>query len=235
MDESNDESFSDSQLSPEQMKKITTTSLQLFEAFGETLVPSLIKAAEEYSLGSGLYFIALIDLSDSTVVASKTETHQNEEWINEFAKLTRRALSNKSTGIYLKTIGDGSLFLFRKFNDIIEWQNNVNTLCKEYNQKITAEGRPDFYQYHNKIIVHLGEVLIDLEKKDAGSFALDICFKIEKKFGKTDLGITEPVRQVILPDINSGKFEITKNEEDYALEGTDIRIPLWKLHVKNIV
>ena len=235
MVESIDETASTTELNSELGKKIAMTSIQIFEEIKETLIPSLIKAAEEYSLGSGLYYIVLIDLSDSTVVASKTEKHQNEEWINEFTALTRRALSNKSSGVYLKTIGDSSLFLFRNFDDILEWKNNVNTLCKEYNQKIIAQGRPDFHQYHNKIIVHLGEGLIDLEKKDATSFALDICFKIEKKFDENDLGITEPVRQAILPEINSGKFEITKNKEDYSLEGTRIHIPLWKLYVTNIV
>lgn len=223
-----------SDLDPELMEKIATTSLQIFEQAKSTLIPSLLKVAEEYNLRSGLYYIGLIDLSGSTVASSKLSKSQNDEWVGGFANLAQKALDfpAKNTAVFLKTIGDGSLFLFRNFDDILEWRSNVSKLCEEHNKRSVANGNPDFYQYYFKLIVHLGEVLIDLKKKDARSFALNIVFKIEKQFDKGSLGITEAVKQAIIEEINSGRFEIEKTSEDYVIDESSIKIPLWKLSIK---
>lgn len=192
MVDSIEENTSNSDLNQDLMKKIAMTSLQIFEQAKATLIPSLLKAAEEYNLRGGLYYIVLIDLFNSTVASSKMDKDQYSKWVGGFVSFSKSVLGfpQKNTSVFLKTIVDGSLFLFRNFDDILEWRNNVNKLCVEHNRKSIANGNPDFHQYHTKIIVHLGEVLIDLKNRGGSSFALNIVFKIEKQFPKkTILGL----------------------------------------------
>ncbi len=131
--------------------------------------------------------------------------------------------------MYVKSIGDGALFLFRNFDDILDWKNKVDESCKHYNDICRKEGKLDFHQYHHKTIIHLGEVYFDLENYDANAFGVNLVFKVEKKFGKDEIGITDAVKQIILQEINCGKFKVN-NADSYSLdEKGDAIIPLWKL------
>ena len=214
------------------MKEMMVTSLGVFDNMKSILLSSLTEAGKKHHLSNGLYYIVLIDLSGSTVAAGKMSGIEYPKWIEGFENITKAALNflpNNIT-VHIKTIGDGCLFLFGNFDDILSWRTRVQTLCLEYNQKCKSDLKPDFYLYYNKIIVHIGEVYFDESGKDTNSFAVNVVFKIEKEFLKNDLGITEAVKQVIVPEINSGRFGIEKGN-DYTLEEAKISIPLWKLSI----
>ena len=86
------------------------------------------------------------------------------------------------------------------------------------------------FQYHHKIITHIGEVYFNEDRTDTNSFPVSVTFKIEKQFQKNDFGITEAVKQAITPEINSGRFVVDENNV-YRIEDLDITIPLWKLSI----
>lgn len=212
------------------MKDMMKTSLLVFDEMKSMLLSSLTDAGKKYHLNNGLYYIVLIDLSGSTIAAGKMPSSEYSKWINGFIRIIKDALefSHRNTAIYIKSIGDGSLFLFGNFDDILEWKTKVDSLCETYNQKCKSEQKSDLYLYYYKIIVHIGEVYFEEGENDTNSYAVNVVFKIEKQFLKNELGITEAVKQAIMPEINSGRFKIIKGNE-YVLEEANVTIPLWKL------
>jgi len=197
------------------------------------LQAGVVEAGRKHKLMDGLYYVVLIDLSGSTIASSKMRGNTFSEWVKRFIQITKDAqnASKRNIAVHIKSIGDGSLFLFRNFDDILDWKNQVDKLCKHHNDLCKKEGKLDFHQYHHKTIIHLGEVYFDLENSDANAFGINVVFKIEKKFGKGEIGITDAVKQVLLQEINSGKFKIDSTSS-YSLDETgDSIIPLWKLTV----
>lgn len=217
-----------------EMKDLMMTSLAVFDTMKSTLLSSLTEVGKKYNLNDGLYYIVLIDLSGSTISAGKMSKTDYSKWINGFIKITTDALnfSPKNKSVYIKSSGDGLLFLFGNFDDILDWRSRVNNLCIEYNQKCESEKKPDFYWYNYKTIIHIGEVYFEEDRHDTNSFAVNVVYKIEKQFQKNDLGITEAVKQAITPEINSGRFRIDKGT-DYTLEDANVIIPLWKLSINS--
>lgn len=214
------------------MKDAMMSSLALFEVMKTKVLNSLDEAGKKYELNNGLYYIVLIDLSGSTKAAGKISGAEYPKWIEGFIKIIRDALNftHKNIAIYVKSIGDGSLFLFGNFDDIVNWRSNVYNLCDAHNKKSKEKNEQEHFQYRHKIITHIGEVYFNEDRTDTNSFPVSITFKIEKQFDKDDFGITEAVKQVITPEINSGRFTIDKNKE-YRIDDLDITIPLWKLSV----
>ena len=209
--------------------KIIETSYMIFEKMKSTFMPSLRIVAKRHNLKNGLYYIVLTDLSGSTDASDKMRRAEYPGWVNGFIEITKNALNftHRNDAAWGLKCGDGSLFLFRNFEDILEWRNNFISLCNEYNKKCKS-GKIKLPEYHNKIIVHLGEVDFDKEDQDLKSFAVNVVFKIEKKFEKGDFGITEGVKQTILPEIRSGRFGIKKGVK-FSMDEKSIIIPLWKL------
>jgi len=214
-------------------KEITKLGLDKMQQLNTEVQTGVVEIGMKHNLRDGLYYVVLIDVSGSTTASSKMNGTEFHEWIRKFIRITKEALNTrkKNLCVFVKSIGDGALFLFRNFDDILEWKNNVDESCRRHNDICTKAGKLDFHQFHHKTIIHLGEVYFDRENYDANAFGINLVFKVEKKFGGDEIGITEAVKQIILPEINAGKFRIN-NVDSYSLdEKGDATIPLWKLTI----
>lgn len=195
----------------------------------------VVEAGRKYHLRDGLFYVVLIDLAGSTLASSKMSSSVFNKWIKNFLSITKDSLNAKQRNltVFVKFIGDGALFLFRNFDDILDWKNNVDDWCSRHNDRCKKEGKLDFYQYHHKTIIHLSEVYFDQKDSEVNAFGVNVVFKIEKKFARSEIGITDTVRQVIIQDINSGKFRIDNADCYSPDEDEGYKIPLWKLvHVQ---
>lgn len=213
------------------VKKIIKRGLNKMQIMNLELQSGVVEAGKKHNLRDGLYYVIVIDLAGSTSTASKMDGTAFNGWIKEFIKITKEALSagNRNLSVFVKSVGDGALFLFRNFDDILDWKNKVDELCRHHNNICKKQGKPDFVQYHHKTIIHLGEVYFDRTNYDANAFGVHLAFKVEKKFEKGEMGITDTVKQIILQEINSGKFGI-HNAGSYSFdENENAVIPLWKL------
>lgn len=175
----------------------------------------------------GLYFVVLIDLVGSTKASSKISPDENKIRIKQFIKFTKTALPFKPKNFtsFIKDIGDASLFLFSNFTDILDWAEKVDNLCDEYNTNCIKTKKPDIYHMFSKKCIHIGEVHFD-EKSDPIALVINQISKIEKEFKKDQLGITDAVKQIILPLINSGTLK-AKKIRNIILPGETVSRPLW--------
>jgi hypothetical protein len=214
-----------------QLKKIVKQGLDKIQMKNLEMQMGIVDAGKKHKLRDGLYYVVLIDLAGSTAVSSKMSGVAFTEWIKRFIHITKDTLNIKqrNLSVFIKSVGDGALFLFRNFEDILEWKTQVDEACRHHNETCRTVGKHDFHQYHHKTIIHLSEVYFDMENFDANAFGVNLVFKVEKKFGKDELGITDAVKHVILHEINAGKFKID-NAGNYSVDEIgDTEISLWKL------
>jgi len=214
-------------------KEITKRGLDKMNKINSELQDGVVEVGKKHHLRDGLYYLVLIDVAGSTLASSKMNGSEFHEWVKKFIRIAKEALNirKRNLSVFVKSIGDGALFLFRNFDDILDWKNKVDESCRFHNDSCTKAGKLDFYQFHHKTIIHLGEVFFDRENYDANAFGINIVFKVEKKFGKDEIGITEAVKQIILPEINTGKFKISDADKYSFDEKEDAVIPLWKLTI----
>jgi len=199
----------------------------------QSLVDNSIKQIhnlrDKKEIKPGLYYIVFIDLTGSSVASSKIGPEENKKRIDHYISLTQKALPKQplSLSVFIKSIGDGALFLFSNFEDIKNWSNEVERFCDEYNAKCITSEKPEIFQMYSKICIHLGEVHFN-DKLDPIALAVNQLFKIEKDFEKAPLGVTDVVRQVIIPRINSGELESEKIK-DVTLIGEKIPRSIWTI------
>jgi len=185
------------------------------------------KMGIERHLKPGLYYIVMIDLVGSSTASSQLAPEDNKKRIRQFITITKNALPKRPKNYltFVKDIGDASLFLFSNFEDILKWAANVDTLCNDYNIKCIDKNKPDIFQMFSKKCVHLGEVLFS-DDSDPIALAINQISKIEKKFKKDQFGITDVVKQVILPRINSNQLTAKKLKK-IILPGETVSRSLW--------
>lgn len=187
------------------------------------------KNLKESSFQPGLYYVVLIDLVGSTKASYQLSPEENISRIKRFIGYIKDALeiSNpKNHAVFIKDIGDAALFLFADFQDILNWANTVDESLKKYNDRCINEGKKEIYQMFSKKCVHLGEV--HFEESNPIALAINQIFKIEKEFKGGQLGVTDAVRHVILPRINSGQVIIEKITEA-TFPGENVPTPLWSI------
>ena len=177
----------------------------------------------------GLYYILLVDLFDSTKTSEMINPEENTKRIVEFIEFTKKSIpkQTENTGIFIKDIGDASLFLFNNFLDILNWKKNLEKYCIKYNKKCDKKQKPKIYKLFFKTIVHLGEIHVD-DQGDPKSLALNQLAKIEKELKKNQFGITDKVRLVILPRVNSGQIKTLKIKE-VVLDGEKTKSVIWNI------
>jgi len=185
------------------------------------------KMGLDKQLRSGLYYIVLIDLVGSSIASSQINPDDNKKRIRQFITITKNALPKRPRNYltFVKDIGDASLFLFSNFEDILNWAEKADSLCNEYNLKCMKKYKPDIFQMYSKKCVHLGEVLFS-DDSDPIALAINQISKIEKEFKKDQFGITDAVKQVILPRISSNQL-IAKKLKKIILPGETVSRPLW--------
>ena len=76
-------------------------------------------------------------------------------------------------------------------------------------------------------IIHIGEVLFD-ETQEPNAWVINVISKIEKNVDSGEIGFTETVRQMIIPEINSGKISITKYFT-FEIKDGNYSVDVWKL------
>lgn len=177
----------------------------------------------------GLFYIVFVDLIGSSIASSKIGPEENQKRIKYFIKLAKQALPKKprSYSVFVKAIGDGALFLFTNFEDVKDWANKMDEWCDWYNQACIKNKKPEIYHLYSKKCIHLGEVHFD-DQFDPIALAINQIFKIEKEFKKVQLGITDVVKQVIIPRINSGELKAEKIKE-VTLIGENVPRPIWNI------
>ena len=207
-------------------KPVNTKSFDNAQSLKDT-INKVKQMGRGQHLRPGLYYVVLIDLVGSSIASSKINPEENKKRIKQFIGFTKQALplSSKNYLTFVKDIGDASLFLFSNFQDILQWATKTDLLCNEYNQKCIEKQKSEIYQMHSKKCIHLGEVFFD---NDSDPIALSInqISKIEKEFSKDQLGITDAVKQVILPRINSNQLRAKKLKK-IILPGENVARPLW--------
>lgn len=185
------------------------------------------KMGVDRRLKPGLYYIVMMDLVGSSIASSQINPEDNKKRVRQFIAITKNALPKRPKNYltFVKDFGDASLFLFSNFEDILNWANKVDSLCNEYNLKCIKKGKPDIFQMYSTKCVHLGEVLFSYDS-DPIALAINQISKIAKKFKKDQLGITDVVKQVILPRINSNQLTAKKLKK-IILPGETASRPLW--------
>jgi len=207
--------------------KISKSEIFSDEKSIENTVNTVKRMGRAKNLPAGLYYIVLIDLVGSSTASSKISPEDNKKRIKEYIKFTKQALPKKPNNFltFVKSIGDASLFLFTNFKDILNWSVSIDSLCNDYNLKCMKKQKPDIFQMFSKKCIHLGEVLFD-DDSDPIALAINQIAKIEKEFKQDQLGITDVVKQVILPRINFGQLSAKKLKK-IILNGETISRPLW--------
>jgi len=193
-----------------------------------------VRELEEQNLfRPGLYYIALIDLSASTVASAHLSPEINKRRIETFITATVEALGSielKNYAQFVKEIGDASLFLFSSFDDLYRWWRATHSAFEAYNQdwKDELEDKEwPFFKLDAKTVVHLGEVSF-AEQKNPVALAVNQVFKIEKLFAPGELGATDAVRQAATPGLLSHKLSPIRHVE-VTLPGDSEVTYTWKL------
>jgi hypothetical protein len=214
-------------------KKSTQLNKPSPKAILEDTIREVRYLSEKKKINSGLYYIVFIDLNSSSIASSKIGPEENKKRIGHFIELTKEALTSKPRGysLFIKKVGDGVLFLFTNFEDIKDWANRVDELCDKFNRKCITDKKPEIFQLYSKKCIHLGEVHFD-NQLDPIALAINQIFKIEKEFLNVQFGITDIVRQVILPRINSGELKAEKIKE-VVLVGESESSPIWNISYRN--
>lgn len=183
----------------------------------------------------GLYYIALTDLTASTVASAHLSADLNQRRIEAFITATVEALGSihlRNYAQFVKEIGDASLFLFSSFEDLHDWWKATQENLESYNQEYQCSGEVEdhewqYFELSAKSVVHLGEVSF-AERKNPIALSVNQVFKIEKMFQAGELGATEPVRQSAAPALLNRKLKPSKTG-DVVLPGDCDPTLVWLL------
>jgi hypothetical protein len=130
----------------------------------------------------------------------------------------------------LKEIGDATLFIFSSFEDLYHWWKTTENGFFNYNDEWDDELGEELFRAFNitaKTVVHLGEVSY-ITKENPLSLAVNQVFKIEKLFGRGELGCTEAVRSAACPHFEKLKIKPSRGR-DVTLPGDNDASPTWIL------
>lgn len=184
---------------------------------------------------AGLYYVVFVDLVGSAVASTKIGPDENAKRIKNFIKFTTtawKAISPRNTVLFVREIGDGVLFIFSNFEDILNWVRKLDEYCKRYNKSRKVAGKPAVYKLSFKRVVHLGEVHY-LDSKSPIALAVNQLFSIEKKISGEVFVVTDPVREVILANINSGQLS-ARMAMKVRFPGHKSRRPLWLISIESL-
>ena len=188
-----------------------------------------VKAMEAASLfRPGLYYIVLADLVGNTAFNVKygnAEGDLRTEWFHTAAIQSIGQLDLHNYVAFNKTIGDASLFIFSSFKDVYRWSlrldENLDAMTAEYPESLDTRGvefdaesldqRVSDFAIKARRLVHLGEISYK-DHSDPLCLAVSQTFKIEKEFGATHLGCTDPVAAAVTPVLAELGARLIKNK-----------------------
>lgn len=153
----------------------------------------------------GIYYIVLADLSDSTVDGAKSGDVVLAMRMKAFCDAAKTALRNAqnkiNSGIFVKSIGDAVLMIFKHFPDVVDW-------TIEFRGTLHSD-TGNLGKFSTKICVHIGEVLFDSD--DPSCVAVSHVFKLEKKVKTGEIVLTETAFRVAHTSMYPKQFTFSKN------------------------
>lgn len=174
-------------------------------------------------LRDGVYYIVHIDLVGSTEFAGKHGNDAISRRIQIFHTSCISAVSEaniKNIAVFLKEIGDASLFVFQHFPDVLRWKDALD----EYLDVWGECGVP----YRTRTCVHIGEVSLD--GVNPLSLAVSQTFKMDKLGIVDEIVLSNPAYQIAWPTLARAHYAF---EECGAinLDGVPYPVGLHKLCV----
>ena len=177
----------------------------------------------------GLYYIVLADLVGNTrfnATYGDAEGDVRTQWFHTCVIESLGEIVLENYVAFSKTIGDASLLMFSSFKDVFQWSarldHNLESMTAEYPESLeirnveydeeSLDQRMGDFAMKARRLVHLGEVSYK-EHSDPLSLAVSQTFKMEKSFGKTHLGCTQPVADAIKPKLSELGARLVKNKE----------------------
>lgn len=169
---------------------------------------------------SGLYYIVLVDLVDSTKYSADHGNEALVRRIQQFVLASFNGLNDspiKNVGMFVKEIGDAVLFIFQHFPDVLRWKSG-------FDKFLAVFGHND--PFHIRTCIHLGEIYLD--GVNPLSIATSHAFKIEKQVQSDHIVLTDPAYNAAWPTIARAYHGF----EDYGtieLDGYDSPVRLHRL------
>lgn len=176
---------------------------------------------------AGLYYIALADLVASSKFGEDTGNDAMRHRMKTFAAASQKALKNakgapgSNSGILAKTMGDGVIYLFKHFPDVIQWDMEFDGELH-----LAANHRQPF---EKRVCVHAGE--ISVKDGEIVGLAFNQVCKMEKNVKAGQLVLTDIAHRLGAPALYSEQCEF----EDYGtvkLAGSQGFTKLHRLVVK---
>jgi hypothetical protein len=196
------------------------------------------KLEQEHLLRSGVYYVALSDLSGATAASAKLGMKLNRQRVESFITACVESLGRsepKSYAQFVKPVGDAALFLFSSFADLYNWwtetQGRMLFYSSEWNRKLDPQLRRIF-QLRSKTVFHVGEVEYS-GGVDPAAAAVNQVFKIEKLFKPGELGCTEIARVIASPFFPDFSLKPEPREE-VTLPGVDEAMMTWVVALSEI-
>ena len=180
------------------------------------------------SIADGIYYIVLADLVGSTKFGAEMGNAALNARVTTFVEASKQALEHAgmttNSGRFLKSIGDGVLFVFNHFPDIVQWQMEFDG---------TLDLMPiQQYPFRARICVHAGEVRF--EDGDVRTLAINQVFKMEKEVHAGDLVLSDIAYQLALPSLYP-KQCVFEGYGTIELDGYPRPVELHRLIVKSEV
>jgi class 3 adenylate cyclase len=177
------------------------------------------KLEQQHIFRPGLYYIALVDLSGSTVASEKlgaVESRKRVEWFVTACVEALGEINLRNYVQFVKEIGDATLFIFSSFDDLLDWTSAADTNFEKYSSVYEPavvcddEDLGEYFRIRTKKVVHLGEVAFS-GKANPLALAINQVFKIEKLFGPGQLGCTNVVANSVKPLLKSRGLSLRQN------------------------
>lgn len=183
----------------------------------------------EPALTNGLYYLVLTDLVSSKAYKQKWGNEAGTARVFDFHAAAQQALLNtqpNNSGVFIKTVGDAVLLVFRHFPDIVHWH------LEFLGTSDPTGGGPDV-QMKARTWVHVGELLF--RPREVYGLAVDELFKIEAKAKSSilaaDFVLTQAASQTATPSLYPKQCELIRTSVMNLPELP--RIELFRLDVKS--
>ncbi|MBI3414243.1 MAG: adenylate/guanylate cyclase domain-containing protein [Verrucomicrobia bacterium] len=173
----------------------------------------------------GIYYIVLADLVGSTKFGAEMGNDALTARIQTFVAASKDAMKNarmsSNSGRFIKSAGDGVLFVFSHFPDVVQWA-------------MEFDGTLDLAQIRQeplraRLCVHAGEVRF--EAGETTALAVNQVFKMEKKVDAGELVLTDIAHKLALPSVYPKQCEF-EEKGTIRLDGYARPVKLHRLIVK---
>lgn len=115
--------------------------------------------------------------------------------VNAFVQASQEALVNakrtSNSGYFVKAVGDGVLFVFSHFPDVVQWNMEFDGTLG----LAATSGEP----FEKRVCVHAGEIIF--KPNDLAGLAVNQLCKIEKEINAGEFVLTDLAHQLALSSV----------------------------------